>query len=98
MSADRDAARVICAGLFPGLVQTSRQFEAVLSHAADVAARTGEDAERILQEARALAAASTMTVEQAVWHVAAEKQHEYSERERERLSAGDCSPQGKPTG
>lgn len=101
MSADRDAARVIGAGLLPGLVQTSRQFEAVLSYVADVAVGTGEDAERILQEARALAAASTMTVEQATRYVAAEKQREYSKRERDRLSAaggGYCPPQGTPTG
>lgn len=88
MRTDRETARAVCASLFPDLAQISRQFEAALSHVADVAARTGEDADQILQETQALAAASTMTVEQAVWYVAAEKQHEYSERERERLSAG----------
>lgn len=88
MSIDIETARAICESLFPDLAQISRQFEAALSELADAAARTGEDADQILQEARAIAAASTMTTEAAIWHVAAQKQQEHDRRERERLQAG----------
>ena len=86
-----ETARAVCESLFPGLAQISRQFGAALSELADVAARTGEDAEKLLQEARALAAASTMTTEAAIWHIAAQKQQEHAEREREHLQAGGGS-------
>jgi len=85
---DRDTARAICGALIPGIEQISRQFEAALNECANVAARTGEDAEKVLQEARALAASTTMTVTDAAWYVAAKKQREYNKREWERLSAG----------
>ena len=88
MSIGIETARAICRSLIPGIEEISRQYEAASTGLAYVAARTGEDAEKLLQEARALAAASTMTTEAAIWHVAAQKQQEHDRRERERLQAG----------
>ena len=88
MSIDIETARAICGSLIPGIEEISRQYEAALTGLEYVADRTREDAEQLLQEARALAAASTMTTEAAIWRVAVQKQQEHAKRERERLQAG----------
>ena len=84
MSMDIETARALCKNLFPEIEQISRQYEAALNECSNVAARTGENKEKILREAQALAAASTMTVTGAIWNVTAQKQREYIEREKER--------------
>ena len=91
MSIDIETARAICGSLIPGIEEISRQYEAALTGLEYVAARTGEDAEQLLQEARSLAAASTMTTEAAIWCVAVQKQQERAKRESGHLQAGGGS-------
>lgn len=88
MSVDIETARELCGSMIPGIEQISRQYEAALNGLESVAALTAQDAEKLLREGKELAAASTLTVTEAVWYIATQKQSEYIKRETERIEAG----------
>lgn len=88
MSMDIETARGLCRNMIPEIEQISRQFEAALNALESVAALTAQDAEQLLREGKELAAASTLTVTEAVWIVAAQKRSEYIKRETEHIQAG----------
>lgn len=88
MNMDIETTRTLCKNLFPEIEQIRRQYKAALNECVNVAAKTGENEEKILQEAKAIAAASTMTVAEAIWHVTAQKQREHIEKEKKCLQAG----------
>lgn len=88
MSIDIETARGLCRSMIPGIEQISRQYEAALNGLENVAALAAQDAEQLLREGKELAAASTLTVTEAVWIVVAQKRSEYIKRETERIQAG----------
>lgn len=59
-----------------GLIEVSQEYGAALKRCKDVADKLGEDVEQMTREAAILAAASTMTVATAMYHVAARRLHE----------------------
>ena len=59
-----------------GLIEVSQEYEAAMERCKDVADKLGEDVEQMTREAAMLAAASTMTVVTAMYHVAARRLHE----------------------